>query len=420
MRIRVVWIGFLLLACLSWLEAAVGRDLFKITVEAQGVVESQGFDNVQDAIDFFGTDGFSVINSAYDPTEPAKALGDFRGLAMTAEYPTSGPEILFSVPGNTRCTRQFDGRTREESRDLLEAFLENNLDGCLTDILQSMVAETGIDPMSGNPNSLFALMASADFGIGSSLGSEPRYRPKTKGENAPAPRLMSAQGRFGRYEVDGFNQTVVQLPLGYKIPLADPRWAVIIDAPLTFIETDGGQIYNGSAGVGLRVPVLDNWSLTPIARIGGVGSEDLGSFSGAYSLSLVSDLIFDLGQSQLGKLELVIGNSATVLQTFSVGGGDADFDYDLSNRVFRNGIGLQGNLDDATLFGEPMTWEVAAINTQFTGDNTYIGNYTELHATVGTWTEDRTVVWDSLRFGLSYTFGDKGYDGLRLSFGYQW
>jgi hypothetical protein len=81
---------------------------------------------------------------------------------------------------------------------------------------------------------------------------------------------------------------------------------------------------------------------------------------------------------------------------------------------------VQGPLNGTTLFGEPLTWELAAINTQFTGDDTYVSNYTEIHATVGTRTEDRTMVWDSLRLGLSYTFGDHGYDGLRLSFGYQW
>lgn len=417
MSVRASWSWSVLagLVCMTFFVSAAGRDLFSISVEAQGVSQSQSFGNVEDAVDFFGNNGFASINSAYDPTQPAKGVGDFRGFTLIAEYPTSGSELLFSVPVNPRCNRLFNGGTREASRDQLEAFLENNLDGCLTGILQGMVSETGIDPLSGNPNSLMALMAAADFGVGSSLGPQPRYRRKRSGEGATDPRLMSVQGRFGRYEIDGFNQNVVQLPLGYKIPLADPRWTLIIDAPVTYIDTEGGDIFNGSAGVGLKIPVLDNWSVTPIARIGAVGSEDLGSFSGAYSLSLVSDLILDLGQ-----LELVIGNSATFLQTLSVGGGDADFDYDLTNTVFRNGIGIQGPLEGMTLFGESMTWELAAINTQFTGDDTYISNYTELHATVGTPIEDRTVVWDSLRFGLSYTFGDKDYDGLRLSFGYQW
>jgi hypothetical protein len=398
----------------------MARDLVTITVEAQGVVSSQGFDSLPDAIDFFGDNGFTLINAAYDPTQPASGVGDFRGFTLIAEYPTTGPELLFTVPGVPACTRQFNGATREASRDALESFLENNLDGCLTSILQGMVANTGIDPVSGNPNSLMALMAAADFGMGTSLGSEPRSRARTSGEAVAAPRMPSVQGRFGRYEVDGFNQNVVQLPLGYKIPLADPRWAVLIDVPLTFIDTEGGQSYSGSAGVGLRMPVLDNWSLTPIARIGGVGSDDLAAFSGVYSLSLVSDLVFDLGKLEPGGLELVIGNSVTFLKSFSVGGGNADFDYELTNTVFRNGVGVQGPLNGTTLFGEPLTWELAAINTQFTGDDTYVSNYTEVHATVGTRTEDRTMVWDSFRLGLSYTFGDQGYDGLRLSFGYQW
>ena len=100
---------------------------------------------------------------------------------------------------------------------------------------------------------------------------------------------------------------VITLPFSYAFPLADPRYGVVISTPFTYVETDGTQSFALSFTGGLRVPVYDNWTITPSLSIGAAGLSKSGycKFYGwrgrSFQLSLVSP-----------KLELRIGQHGRV------------------------------------------------------------------------------------------------------------
>lgn len=402
---------------------AQARELFVLDVSVAtaggGVVENRRvFDTFEEIIEVLDDDGLRETSAAYDAEILAGRLPatdtdiSFRGLPISATWAAGSPFMLLEVP-DLGFSRSFEGATRDESEDLLEDFLESNGEDLLGRILRRLVETTPIDPVAGNPSSLTAQMVSSDFAIGTNVGAENSSSASGE-EDAESPNLLGVGARFGRFTADDFDANVANIDLTYTVPLADPRWAVIVDFPMTYVDTEGAATYAGSLGVGFRIPVLPSWSVTPTVRTGATGSVDLGSLAAVYSGSLVSDVGFDVGSMRLS-----IGNSVTYLQTI----GDLEvagytFDYDLSNIVFRNGIELEGSLGREA-FGLPATWQVSAANTHFTGDKVYIENYTDLAFSFGTKAGGAGLDWDSLRLGATYTFGQEGYRGLRVNFGYQ-
>lgn len=400
------------------------RDLNTITVETEGVVETRGFNNIRDAIDIIEFGRFDQVNNAYTDTSIANTVTDFRGVNINVDYLTNGTTLTFSIP-DLNYTREFTGATRSDSEDELIDFLETNGDGILTDILKLSVRASPVDPVAGNPGSIMSKMVEADFSVGTTVGPGNRFAPTSSRsipaedaeaaaeEDDGAPNLIGLQARFGRFATDDFDSTVVDLPLSYVIPLADPRYAVQLDLPLTFVEVNGAQSYAGSFGVGVRVPVLDNWFITPALRAGAVGSEEIGAAGILYSGSITSNFTFNLGDFSFS-----IGNGITGLQTLPIDYDNTELDYDLTNFVFRNGVGVGGPID-YQVFGEPLTWEAAVVNTQFTGDDLYVENSTDISVSIGTAASRNGLTWDSFRLGLTYTITDTDYDGFRMNFGYQ-
>ena len=410
--------GLAMILLLPLADRALARDLFTIDVTVdEDVREVRGFDSFEDVVDLVEEDAFARVNAAYTDTSIGRALIDLRGVELRAAFPSAGPEIEFSVPA-VGFTQAFDDRdTREgNTRDLVE-FLEDNGEDLLTDVLGELVASSPVDPVAGNPNSLQSTMVAADFAMGTTVGPGNGFAAEagaTAGEEGEsAPNLIGLQARFGRFTSDGLDTNVIDLPISYVVPLADPRYAVILDAPLTFVETEGARSYAGSLGVGVRVPVLDNWSLTPALRSGATGSVEAGAAAVLLSGSLTSNF-----EVSLFGVDLTLGNGVSYIRSLPLAFGDYDVDYELDNVVLRNGIGLSGGTG-VDLFGEPVTWEAAAVNTQFLGDELFVENATDLSVSVGTEASETGLVWDSVRLGVTYTLTDSDYRGFRLNFGYQ-
>lgn len=410
------------LAAAVMLVPAVSRaaDSFTVMIDAGGVSTTTGTKTLTDFIDLGLTSaGYQSLNSGYSDTAPADVNLDFRGLPMSVVYPDDGPGLVFSVPA-LGFSKAFNADpTRDGNEDALTTFLETDQEGLLTRILNYFVSETGTDPVAGNPTSLQANMIAADFGIGTGLGADGSSQASGEGEGGEEGRrnVYGLGARLGQYQVNGNDITTINLPLTFVRPLSDPRYALIIDVPLTFSETNGSQSYAASLGVGMRVPITTNWTLTPVVRVGATGSVDLGSLAGMYSATLSSSYKFAAGSTEIN-----IGN---MLGYISTAGSDStrtvdDFEinYDLQNTVTRNGIGISGPLT-YELFGQKTTWQAAVVNTLIFGDDVYIDNYTDMAFSVGTKQSRNGLTWDSIRIGFTYTVGNEGFHGGRINFGYQ-
>lgn len=376
-----------------------------------GTATFRDFDALVDAL---STRGYQAIAAGYNQRLPAVATVNYRGVTAIVEYPDDGPGLVFRVP-RVNIEETFNDRgTRSGNERALEDYIRANEDNILSRILRLAVATTGTDPIAGNPSSLMNRMIESDFLLGTTIGPHPENIASTTDGYDRAQRLAGFNIRFGRYTADGTESDVVDLPLTYVVPLADPRYALNFDLPLTWVQTEGADSYSGSFGLGLRLPLLDHWTVTPAVRFGFGGSFDLGTAAGIGSFSLTSNYRFSHGDYRFA-----IGNSISYIQTFPIEYDDSSIDYDMRNVVLRNGIGASGPLG-WKLFGMDTTWELSVVNTQFLGSRVHTENYTDIALSLGTVASVNGFTWDSMRLGLTYTVSsDSDFQGLRLNFGYQ-
>jgi hypothetical protein len=404
---EIVIIGFCLLV-----PTRVNGALFTLTLDTEGTTTSQGYSDIEELFDQLTNSGLETLTNAYTPTSAAVAILDVRGLPAIAEYISDSNTLNFRVP-SLDIDLTFDGITRDDSQDLFIEFLKGEGGSILTRLLQGFVSQTAVDPVAGNPNSLMANMAGADFNavtqdieIG---GTDPL---STAGGTR---RLLGIKLIAGTSEATGFRTNSIALPINYVIPLSNPQYQFILDMPLRYLDVENADVYDGSLGLGLRAPLhrekdLD-WSITPMVRAGIVGSKNAGALQAIYSGTATSNL-----KLYFDNLTFAINNMVGLYQTGRVS-GEYDGEYDLKNTIFRNGLSLSGRLA-YQLFDESTTWKVQFVDTRITGDEWYIDTYDEIVADFGTLRREDRMTWQSLRVGAKYTFADE-YEAFQLVLGYK-
>ena len=155
------------------------------------------------------------------------------------------------------------------------------------------------------------------------------------------------------------------------------RVRLMLDVPLAFTSTEGAWSGMGSGALSLRLMPFSCWALTPAARIGGVGSIDVGALAVMYSGSLTSHVRIPVGPIALG-----IGNMGGIAKT--VDGIDVSgfaIDYDLTNWVTRNGGYIEGRLA-ADRLGTGLGWRIFASDVRFFGDELFVDDYQQVGAAV--------------------------------------
>jgi hypothetical protein len=105
---------------------------------------------------------------------------------------------------------------------------------------------------------------------------------------------------------------------------------------------------------------------------------------------------------------------AAQFESIAIDAGDYSIDYDLSNTMIKNGVGVEGPLS-FTIFGKTTSWQFDVAHTAFFGDPLYIDSYVDVSMSFGT---RATQSGDKMRFGLTYTAGNNSFNGLRVNFGY--
>jgi hypothetical protein len=396
------------LAALAAAPDAAARDIFSGTFTVDGQTTTAGSSNATDFADLFTNAGLNSLFSTYTTVSAATADVSLRGVPATLSYPAGSTALRFQVP-SIGVDETFTGATRDDSQDLLLEWLRGAGGPAVTRFLQQAVATTPIDPMAGNPNSLMSQMGASDFGaalggVGGSFGARPT-----------APRI-SAAARFGSYSAGGFDTNVYSLPLGYDFPLGNGM-EVILDAPLTLVDTSGAQSYSGTLGVGVRVPIRLpyewlNWSLTPIVRGGGLGSVDAGAVGGMWSASVTS--VLDIRLDDVSSFTL--GNMVSYLKTLPIDVAGLNVSYDLANTMFRNGIIYSRRVGEWR--GRPIHGSAFLIDTRFTGSALFVQSYQEYGGYVSLGEPVRRPGDPPpLRLGFTLMSGEGGYRGFSLNLG---
>jgi hypothetical protein len=178
--------------------------------------------------------------------------------------------------------------------------------------------------------------------------------------------------------------------------------------PIMDAKTGNAHAYNFGLGLAVRLPVSDNWTLTPGVRYSAVASLDRATVSTVASASLMSTYVIPLGG-----VDLAVGNMIALYKTGKFRSGDYSFDPDIKLKMTRNG--LMASLP-TTAFGADTAAEFSLIDTRYLGDKPFVSNSQEIGVTLGT-NRNASNRHSFLRAGVSYVRSNVTR-GLTLNLGY--
>lgn len=370
---------------------APARDLFTARISIGGGTPAQrGTNKARHLPDLLDESTLLAIDPGYDPSEAVAGALDLRGLAADASFDAFSNTLRLQVPG-AGIDVSFSGASRDEALANLEDWLEGDYasglapEQAVTRLLQALVAHSPVDPVAGNPNSLQSRMFDAD------------WRAGTDGPIGPDHFGLNLGGGF--YQGGDYDVAAIDLPIRARFGLGE-RVALMLDLPMVFTSTQGAWSGMGSAGLGVEVKPFSWWSLTPAARIGGVGSLDLGGLAAVYSGTLTSQLRIPLGPLVLG-----VGNMGGVAKTIDgIRVAGYAIEYDLTNWTMRNGGYLEIALGGERLAG--LGLRLHASDVRFFGDELFLDAYQEVGAALA-----GGLPIGGLSLGVAYLIGDD-YSGV--------
>jgi hypothetical protein len=352
------------------------------------------------------TSGIQDLIPLYTPTS-AVAIGiNLRGLEALTSFASNSTTLNVFIP-NANITASFTGSTRDESLILFKDFIKEGRS--LKKLLKAYARYSPIDPIAGNPNSLMAQMGEADYLLGRlsplagcdcSFSAQPILHQFQVGLNG------------GRAFTDGYDTTIATLPLRYSYS-PDGNWAVILDAPLTYLRNGGASSIVGSLGMGLRVPLTHDWSLIPIFRFGSGGSLDLctsGNFASAGITSVfnypVSDYVLTLTN---------YGGYITSVNFWLTG---LNFNYHMQKGIFKNGLSVS-TCKGFTFLNRPLNFRLGFEDTYFTGGGLFIKHYDQVQIAMFSTGINPCLDYDCLETTFSYQWGERSYKSYTFGLAYQ-
>lgn len=381
---------------------ATVTDLFdKSTSGGLTQVNASYVDNVSASVIRFGFRGLPIVLQTYDAAAVAVA-GAGAGLSVNS--------VTMLIPG-LNVTKIFNAQaTRDGNVEDLKTYLKNS-GGDILNRLQQLLAKTSpIDPIAGNPSSMQSRMVSDDFDRNFTQFASNIKDSGGPVESGTVNNLVGIGVSYGNYSQAGLNSSVVTLPLSYTFrPDIDPRRQLTIYAPITVTEVVGAKSYGVNLGMAYRLPINDDWALTPAVGYGLSGSVDLGSAAAMMSASLTSQYTM-----RMSGYDLAIGNMVGLYQSSKFTAGDYSFDPQIKNTVYRNGVMASF---PTVMMGRKMALEVSYVNTIFTGTELYSNQSNEIGVTLGT-NKGANSARSYLRAGVTYLFAEKDIKGLRLNLGY--
>lgn len=428
--------------------AAYAKKPFQVDVNVGGQVAPPAeFTSIGESVDYLDPDRLSARFPNGDRADVAAAL-DFRGIDVMLTFQQDSGLLDFSVPllGFTRqtpfgrsCDPQLPGdcsAARREALRELRDFLQSN-PAFLKRLLTALVRFSPIDPLAGNPDSLFSRRQRGDFQHGFTNKVSQIWGCGTSAFNfdADAPIQVAAVGGVSDIFADAqaraaqlqaqneigvglsassttasstdgdYTTTAFDLPLSYTVKLdSDPRKKIRIDLPLSYADTEGAASYGAALGLAYTHPLSDDWSLTPAVGVGAMGSDDLGSAGGVSSFSLTSAYTW-----RFDSFALSMGNGVGRYDALGLKIGDVEAEADISNTVFTNGFLLTG---PNSLIAKNLVIEYSFVDTRITGDDVYTDSYDEIGIALGHINTTMGVIDSYTKVGLSYLLAQGDFDDI--------
>lgn len=370
------------------------------------------FNKAEDALDVVDIDFIKEQWAGFGSSDTAIADIKFRGVPIQLTYANDGNSLRLIIPSLGIDEPFTSDPYGDEALDKLKDYLIMvNKDGreLLTEINKAAVANTGFDPVAGNPNSLMATMVGTIHGL---------TNTSITGTNQQDIDNQWDLGiRYGSQTVGDMDVTTLHLPIAYTFKLDwFPGHRLQFRMPITHTEINSEtNNYSLQMGLGWTIPVIDGLEITPAFDMGLAGSGELLTAGVLRALSLTTRYDFSaFGQNftltnSLAKLDSV----RFEFEDDDEDSGETDLyvlDYGLSNKAMTNGVAWHIALP----------WKLATQayirDTRFFGDKLYSEQSTELGVNFG-WSAS-TNTNTQFFVGASYQRHDKSeFDGARLNVG---
>jgi len=314
---------------------------------------------------------FTLSNAGYTQISQATAMGRFNDVNVVLRYDARSNTLNYDFV-ELGMRGSFTGANRDESEELFEDYVKKG--DILGKVLRYQAKNSPTSALTGQGGAI-PMLAMADFNTSFDNASQ----IGVPDQNQTANNLIGVGLSYGSYNIDG-NEDVktTSLPLSYTIRNnIDPRRQLVLSMPLTQVTVDGAKAYHGGLGAAYRLPLTDNWTLTPGARYSVVASKDRATVSTVMSASLMSTLVLPLGG-----FDLAMGNMVGVYKTGKFSSGDYSFDPDVNLKMTRNGI--MASVPTA-MFGSKMAAEFSIIDTRYLGsEKPFVTDSQEVGITLGT------------------------------------
>lgn len=365
--------------------------------------------NIVDLVKDLSTASLQGKISGYTSNSPISLALNLRGLDATASYAANSTILNVQIPAQGVAVT-FGGSTREESNRLFEEYYLTGAHD-RSDWRKVYAEKTPIDPIAGNPNSLLALMAQSDYNLA-----------RLDALSGCCECFWSAQGienqmqlglSVGKAMIKGWDTLCATLPFRYSLS-PNKSWAFILDFPLTFLDTGSAWSVDGSLALAFRIPVIYTWTLTPEVRFGLGGSLSLATLGSFIDAGLNSNINIPISDFVFG-----VTNFAGYYSSIPLDWGGIHFDYDLTNAILKNGIHLT-TCKEVLIGSVPFNFDFGFTDSLFLVDKLYMEHYDEVSFMIICNYLRSSVKRDSLIFGASYQFGEKGYNAYIGSASYQY
>jgi hypothetical protein len=395
---------------------AYGADLFTVTVTSNGQTGTAGFNSAEQAIDEFKNGELTTLLPSYTTSSIASGTIDYRGLLVTASYPTSGTTLHFQVP-SLGIDQTFTGSDRNASQqDLLNYLKTGNEYG---NIEHALAAVSPADPVAGNPGSLQSTMSISGFNAAFSTAPGSTGTSVSTSHAAGAapggqPNAIGIGAEFGHFTESNTNINAITIPLSYNFGVgADDKYRIGIELPLTYIDTQGAKSGAASLGLDLTVPVTKYFSLTPRVAAGVTGSLDLASAAALWSSSVTS--AFHFGYNGYG---FVIGDMLGYSKSLNVSIGSYSVDPRIGDAFTKNGAMIAIPTEKFGLeipFLPQSDLQLFVTDTRFWGTKLYEMSLQEVGFSFGS--SALQVIGQDIRVGATYVHGQHS-NGFIANFGF--
>ncbi|WP_306606458.1 hypothetical protein [Azonexus sp.] len=348
---------------------------------------------------------FKASNLNYTDISQATVAGRFSDVSLNLAYSANSTTLHYNFVELGE-SGSFTGATRKESEDQFEDFIKKK--GIIGRIMNYEAKHSPTSPITG-AGGMIPMTIAADFGA--SFNQSPTSGAGAAASGSANNNLIGASINYGSYKVSGRGDdiTTTSIPLSYTIRNGiDPRRQLNISVPITLVQVGDAKTAHAGLGVSYRLPMSDQWTLTPGVRYSVVASADRATVASVYSASLASTYVIPLNS-----FDVTIGNMVGYYTTGKISAGDYSFNPDIKNIAVRNGVMLSQPVN----IGRKLTAEYSLIDTRYLGsDKPFLDNYQEIGITLGT-NKSAMDARSFVRGGLTFMQGPKT-SGVTANLGY--